>query len=381
MANLSSYLPDGIDESSVQITGGSINGTTIGASTAAAGTFTTLTANDHVLVGGAVAGNAGSKTVSIGDAGSTAGGLQLWAGTAQTSYVQFGDESGTAANHYRGFMAYAHNGDSLRLGTAGSERMRITSDGLVGIGTDSPSDRLHVKNGSAGSVPAHPYTQFNLEHSTHTAIQISTPNSAEAGIMWADPEDSDAAGILYYHASDFMYFRVNGAERMRIASDGTVLIGKTGLDNTNAGHRFVSGTSAYASFVNTSTTSSHQNILCNRQSSDGTTIKFSRANSTVGTISVTSSATSYNTSSDERLKENIVDAPAGNIDAIRVRSFDWKVDGSHQTYGMVAQELVDVAPEAVTQGETWAVDYSKLVPMMIKEIQDLKAKVKELESR
>ena len=69
----------------------------------------------------------------------------------------------------------------------------------------------------------------------------------------------------------------------------------------------------------------------------------------------------------------------GNIDAIRVRSFDWKADGSHQTYGVVAQELVDVAPEAVTQGETeddmWAVDYSKLVPMMIKEIQDLKAEV------
>ena len=50
---------------------------------------------------------------------------------------------------------------------------------------------------------------------------------------------------------------------------------------------------------------------------------------------------------------------------------------------MVAQELVDVAPEAVTQGETeddmWAVDYSKLVPMMIKEIQDLRARVAQLE--
>ena len=101
--------------------------------------------------------------------------------------------------------------------------------------------------------------------------------------------------------------------------------------------------------------------------------------SLVGSISCTTSATAYNTSSDQRLKENIVDAPAGNIDAIRVRSFDWKADGTHQTYGMVAQELVDVAPEAVTQGETeddmWAVDYSKLVPMMIKEIQDLKAEV------
>jgi hypothetical protein len=87
--------------------------------------------------------------------------------------------------------------------------------------------------------------------------------------------------------------------------------------------------------------------------------------------------------SDVRLKENIVDAPAGNIDAIRVRSFDWKADGLHQTYGMVAQELVDVAPEAVSQGETeddtWGVDYSKLVPMLVKEIQDLRKRVADLE--
>ena len=50
MANLSSYLPDGIDESSVQITGGSINGTTIGASTAAAGTFTTITGSGDLAI-------------------------------------------------------------------------------------------------------------------------------------------------------------------------------------------------------------------------------------------------------------------------------------------------------------------------------------------
>ena len=56
--------------------------------------------------------------------------------------------------------------------TGGSERMRITTDGLVGIGTDSPSDRLHVKNGSAGSVPAHFYTQLNIEHSSHAALSL-----------------------------------------------------------------------------------------------------------------------------------------------------------------------------------------------------------------
>jgi hypothetical protein len=50
---------------------------------------------------------------------------------------------------------------------------------------------------------------------------------------------------------------------------------------------------------------------------------------------------------------------------------------------MVAQELNEVAPEAVSQGENegemWAVDYSKLVPMLVKEIQSLRNRVAELE--
>ena len=90
--------------------------------------------------------------------------------------------------------------------------------------------------------------------------------------------------------------------------------------------------------------------------------------------------------SDARLKENIADADdAGDlIDAIQVRQFDWIADGEHQRYGMVAQELNTVAPEAVSEGETeedmMAVDYSKLVPMLVKEIQSLRARVAQLES-
>jgi hypothetical protein len=96
-------------------------------------------------------------------------------------------------------------------------------------------------------------------------------------------------------------------------------------------------------------------------------------------------STAYNTSSDQRLKENIADADdAGSkVDAIQVRQFDWKADGSHQDYGMVAQELMTVAPEAVSVPEDpedmMGVDYSKLVPMLIKEIQSLRNRVATLE--
>jgi hypothetical protein len=102
---------------------------------------------------------------------------------------------------------------------------------------------------------------------------------------------------------------------------------------------------------------------------------------TVGSITVNASTTSYNTSSDQRLKENIQDAYSASslIDSLQVRQYDWKTGGLHQRYGFVAQELVTVAPEAVHQPadpeEMMAVDYSKLVPMLVKEVQSLRKRL------
>jgi hypothetical protein len=106
----------------------------------------------------------------------------------------------------------------------------------------------------------------------------------------------------------------------------------------------------------------------------------------VGDIATTGTATSYNTSSDQRLKENIADAnDAGSkIDAIQVRQYEWKADGSHQDYGMIAQELLEVAPEAVSVPEDSERDDGcgllKIVPMLIKEIQSLRNRVAQLEA-
>ena len=99
---------------------------------------------------------------------------------------------------------------------------------------------------------------------------------------------------------------------------------------------------------------------------------------------------SYNTTSDQRLKENIVDAGSAleKINSVKIRSFDWKETGNHTDFGVIAQELIAVAPEAVTAGDeeteiqqTWGVDTSALVPAMIKAIQELKAEVDSLKQQ
>ena len=103
------------------------------------------------------------------------------------------------------------------------------------------------------------------------------------------------------------------------------------------------------------------------------------------TFSGSVTASSYVTSSDARLKDNIEDAKDSGhiIDKIKVRQFDWKKTGKHQDYGMIAQELILECPDAVStpteDHQMMGVDYSKLVPLMMNEIQQLRARVQTLE--
>ena len=99
----------------------------------------------------------------------------------------------------------------------------------------------------------------------------------------------------------------------------------------------------------------------------------------------TVSAADFNSTSDQRLKSNIQDSSeSGNIvDKIKVRQFDWIESGEHQQFGFVAQELVDVYPDAVVSGsnpdDIWRINYNLVVPLLVKEIQQLKARIKNLE--
>jgi hypothetical protein len=87
----------------------------------------------NLMVGSANAGNAGTINVSVGVAGTTAGGLQLWAATNQTHFIQFGDGT-TGAQLYAGYLAYAHSTDSLLFGTNGAAQMTLNASGNLGLG-------------------------------------------------------------------------------------------------------------------------------------------------------------------------------------------------------------------------------------------------------
>lgn len=100
-----------------------------------------------------------------------------------------------------------------------------------------------------------------------------------------------------------------------------------------------------------------------------------------GSITQTNSTTTaYNTSSDARLKENIRDMPDSGkiVDGMKPRLFDWKWGGKNY-HGFIAQELEEVFPEAVTKGETWSVDYSKVTPVLTAEVKGLRSRVSSLE--
>lgn len=113
---------------------------------------------------------------------------------------------------------------------------------------------------------------------------------------------------------------------------------------------------------------------------------FSNPNGVVGSISTSGTTTAYNTTSDENLKTNFRDFDSGPIiDGLEVYLYDWKVGGSG--YGAKAQQAFEVFPDAVTPGNDldpsadgfvpWSMDWSKLGPVMWREIQDLRKRLAE----
>ena len=246
----------------------------------------------------------------------------------------------------------------INFRTSNVERMRINSSGNVGIGTTSPDGIFHVDGGGASI-----YSIFSKSDTKWLYLHTGGSNPA---IGW------DSAGDMRFGTSTS---NVGGgfSEKMRITSGGNVLIG---TDSTTvggvAGHKLVIDATS-------------QNLGIKTASGSHQAVRFANGSTAVGSINLTTSSTSYNTSSDYRLKEDLQDFNGlDKVSKIPVYDFKWKTDES-RSYGVMAHELQEVLPDAVVgekdAEEMQSVDYSKIVPLLVKSIQELKAEIELLKSK
>ena len=284
-------------------------------------------------------------------------------------------------------------------GASSTERMRIDSSGKVGIGIANPadyySDNLVVSSGTDGGITL-----------------AATATNLWNFLLFADGTAGDAAyrgQIAYNHAadqlaiasSDFITFGTGSSrtEKMRIDSSGNVLINQSssyltyGKLQVSAGGE-TAGHGGIVAFFDTDGSVASSNLIQllsfsgDTDATGGQFIRFRDSNSVMGSVSAASGTTvAYNTSSDRRMKENIVDASSqlDVINNIQIREFDWVNNGHHEV-GVIAQELNEVIPNVVQEGgedvteEPWGVDYGKLTPYLIKAVQEQQAQIEALQS-
>ena len=303
-----------------------------------------------------------------------------------------------------GFAVNVRDSGYLQFSTSNTERMRIDSNGNVGIGTSLPATPLdvtkagggnfvaafqnttsatpygvHIKDAASG---ANGYPLFQVTNSAgSTAHLLVHSGTGNVGIGTSSPQRSLSIGthgtsssaeiafgttttgnasllfgdgttgtslydgyIQYQHNGGNMLFATGGgSERMRIDSSGAVAIG----DSNPTRHGQTTKTLIYNGSGTTGDFALHVGRVGTGTENQ---VCFSNGYGKVGSITTSGTSTAYNTSSDYRLKENVTDVTDGitRVKQLAPKRFNFIVDPDTTVDGFIAHEAQTVVPEAVT---------------------------------
>jgi hypothetical protein len=282
---------------------------------------------------------------------------------------------------------------------SGSETMRITSGGNVGIGTTAPGSKLEIRGND-------PLLELNTASSTGNPYMMWSQAGVRRSYIQHVNSGDDLAIASEYGGMRFST-GVNGTEveRMRITSGGNVGIGT----NSPANILDVVGISRFTHSSSTSYRGAIETVVDNafptwdigwlhaRTSSStyGNIARFNDQNgSQIGGIFYSgSSGTSFVTTSDYRLKENIeeISDSISRVKKLKPCRFNFTAEKNRVVDGFIAHEVQKVVPEAV-HGEKDALqengsidaqtlEVSRLIPVLTKALQEAIAKIEQLETR